>query len=264
MGRKPRPTHLKDGLKKGAWTAIEDQILIDYVKKNGEGKWGRVIKETGLRRCGKSCRLRWLNYLRPNIKRGNISDDEEELIVRLHKLLGNRWSLIAGRLPGRTDGDIKNYWNRVLKKKSKLGSERPKTSKTKKEITIKDRCDEVAEAKDPEDQPLERNAAGSAVFAKASTGNTTISQAEGQLILPIMAVENIDGCTWDFAAVDDKLNEIFVSEFVSPYSLEANERPGECENGFVIKPCVLSSSDDLLGGELSEQMMCEWAAELMY
>ncbi|PKI79021.1 hypothetical protein CRG98_000594 [Punica granatum] len=232
MGRKPRPTHLKDGLKKGAWTAIEDQILIDYVKKNGEGKWGRVIKETGLRRCGKSCRLRWLNYLRPNIKRGNISDDEEELIVRLHKLLGN--------------------------------SERPKTSKTKKEITIKDRCDEVAEAKDPEDQPLERNAAGSAVFAKASTGNTTISQAEGQLILPIMAVENIDGCTWDFAAVDDKLNEIFVSEFVSPYSLEANERPGECENGFVIKPCVLSSSDDLLGGELSEQMMCEWAAELMY
>ncbi|XP_059432168.1 transcription factor MYB123-like [Corylus avellana] len=71
----------------------------------------------GLKRCGKSCRLRWLNYLRPDIKRGNISPDEEELIIRLHKLLGNRWSLIAGRLPGRTDNEIKNYWNTNLGRK---------------------------------------------------------------------------------------------------------------------------------------------------
>ncbi|XBI32063.1 hypothetical protein VPH35_055562 [Triticum aestivum] len=80
-----------------------------------------VLTETlcaGLNRCGKSCRLRWLNYLRPGIKRGNISDDEEELIVRLHRLLGNRWSLIAGRLPGRTDNEIKNYWNTTLSKRN--------------------------------------------------------------------------------------------------------------------------------------------------
>ncbi|URE25825.1 myb-like DNA-binding domain containing protein [Musa troglodytarum] len=74
--------------------------------------------ESGLKRCGKSCRLRWLNYLRPDIKRGNITEDEENLIVRLHALLGNRWSLIAGRLPGRTDNEIKNYWNTYLGKKT--------------------------------------------------------------------------------------------------------------------------------------------------
>ncbi|KAL9166985.1 hypothetical protein ABFS82_05G066700 [Erythranthe guttata] len=60
-----------------------------------------------------------MNYLRPGIKRGNISEDEEDLIVRLHGLLGNRWSLIAGRLPGRTDNEIKNHWNTHLLKKLK-------------------------------------------------------------------------------------------------------------------------------------------------
>ncbi|XP_044337822.1 transcription factor MYB1 [Triticum aestivum] len=81
------------------------------------GESNIVSAGTGLNRCGKSCRLRWLNYLRPGIKRGNISNDEEELIVRLHGLLGNRWSLIAGRLPGRTDNEIKNYWNTTLSKR---------------------------------------------------------------------------------------------------------------------------------------------------
>lgn len=57
-----------------------------------------VFLPAGLNRCGKSCRLRWLNYLRPNIKRGNISNDEEDLILRLHKLLGNRWAVMIRQL----------------------------------------------------------------------------------------------------------------------------------------------------------------------
>nr|QDE11127.1 myb-like protein 308 [Syzygium samarangense] len=116
MGRSPCCS--KEGLNRGAWTALEDKILTSYIKAHGEGKWRNLPKRAGLKRCGKSCRLRWLNYLRPDIKRGNISVDEEELIVRLHKLLGNRWSLIAGRLPGRTDNEIKNYWNTTLAKKA--------------------------------------------------------------------------------------------------------------------------------------------------
>ncbi|KAI7988409.1 Anthocyanin regulatory C1 protein [Camellia lanceoleosa] len=119
MGRSPCCS--KEGLNRGAWTALEDRILAAYIKAHGEGKWRNLPKRAGLKRCGKSCRLRWLNYLRPDIKRGNISHDEEELIIRLHKLLGNRWSLIAGRLPGRTDNEIKNYWNTTLGKKVKVG-----------------------------------------------------------------------------------------------------------------------------------------------
>ncbi|KAJ9179397.1 hypothetical protein P3X46_011187 [Hevea brasiliensis] len=115
MGRSP--CCAKEGLNRGAWTAIEDKILTDYIKIHGEGNWRNLPKKAGLKRCGKSCRLRWLNYLRPGIKRGNITRDEEDLIIRLHKLLGNRWSLIAGRLPGRTDNEIKNYWNTIIGKR---------------------------------------------------------------------------------------------------------------------------------------------------
>ncbi|XP_018684415.2 transcription factor MYB1 isoform X3 [Musa acuminata AAA Group] len=87
------------------------------MEKGGGGRFPKEQVLSSLSRCARSCRLRWLNYLRPDIKRGNISHEEEDLIIRLHNLLGNRWSLIAGRLPGRTDNEIKNYWNTVLKKK---------------------------------------------------------------------------------------------------------------------------------------------------
>nr|QSD99591.1 MYB family transcription factor [Melilotus albus] len=100
-----------------AWTEEEDHLLKKCIQQYGEGKWHRVPLLAGLNRCRKSCRLRWLNYLRPNIKRGNFAEEEVEMIVKLHKLLGNRWSLIAGRLPGRTANDVKNYWNCYLSKK---------------------------------------------------------------------------------------------------------------------------------------------------
>ncbi|KAJ4844221.1 hypothetical protein Tsubulata_003093 [Turnera subulata] len=111
------PCCSKVGIKRGPWTPEEDELLASYVRKEGEGRWRTLPKRAGLLRCGKSCRLRWMNYLRPNVKRGRIAPDEEDLILRLHRLLGNRWSLIAGRIPGRTDNEIKNYWNTHLSKK---------------------------------------------------------------------------------------------------------------------------------------------------
>ncbi|WJX63986.1 hypothetical protein P8452_48815 [Trifolium repens] len=105
------------GVRKGAWTYEEDKLLKSCIIKYGEGKWHLVPQRAGLNRCRKSCRLRWLNYLNPTINKEILSEDEVDMMLRLHKLLGNRWSLIAGRLPGRTANYVKNYWQTHLQKK---------------------------------------------------------------------------------------------------------------------------------------------------
>ncbi|KAL5551089.1 hypothetical protein UlMin_001265 [Ulmus minor] len=115
MGRQPCCDKL--GVKKGPWTAEEDKKLINFILTNGHCCWRAVPKLAGLRRCGKSCRLRWTNYLRPDLKRGLLTEAEEQLVIDLHARLGNRWSKIASRLPGRTDNEIKNHWNTHIKKK---------------------------------------------------------------------------------------------------------------------------------------------------
>ncbi|KAG2674919.1 hypothetical protein I3760_13G160200 [Carya illinoinensis] len=123
--RKPEPfsagkdSHSNNKLRKGLWSPEEDDKLMNYMLKNGQGCWSDVAKNAGLQRCGKSCRLRWINYLRPDLKRGAFSPQEEALIIHLHSLLGNRWSQIAARLPGRTDNEIKNFWNSSVKKRLK-------------------------------------------------------------------------------------------------------------------------------------------------
>jgi len=115
MGRQPCCD--KQGVKRGPWTAEEDKKLISFILTHGRCCWRAVPKLAGLLRCGKSCRLRWTNYLCPDLKRGLLSTAEEQLVIDLHAKLGNRWSKIAAKLPGRTDNKIKNHWNTHIKKK---------------------------------------------------------------------------------------------------------------------------------------------------
>ncbi|KAL8490968.1 hypothetical protein ACS0TY_022832 [Phlomoides rotata] len=101
------------------WTTEEDGRLRDYVIKNGARYWDAMARKLHMGRSGNSCRLRWLNYLSPDIRRGEFTDEEMLLILTLHHELGNRWSRIAQQLPGRTDNDIKNFWNTRVKKEAK-------------------------------------------------------------------------------------------------------------------------------------------------
>lgn len=106
-------------IRRGPWTLEEDNLLIHYITCHGEGRWNSLAKSSGLKRTGKSCRLRWLNYLKPDIKRGNLTPQEQLLILELHSKWGNRWSKIAFHLPGRTDNEIKNYWRTRVQKQAR-------------------------------------------------------------------------------------------------------------------------------------------------
>ncbi|KAL6620655.1 hypothetical protein ACP70R_035794 [Stipagrostis hirtigluma subsp. patula] len=117
MGRAPCCD--KASVKRGPWSPEEDEQLRSYVQQHGiGGNWIALPQKAGLNRCGKSCRLRWLNYLRPDIKHGGYTEQEDQIICSLYNSIGSRWSIIASKLPGRTDNDVKNYWNTKLKKKA--------------------------------------------------------------------------------------------------------------------------------------------------
>ncbi|KAM7470140.1 hypothetical protein LguiA_008323 [Lonicera macranthoides] len=137
----------KQKLRKGLWSPEEDEKLMKHINKYGHGCWSSVPKLAGLQRCGKSCRLRWINYLRPDLKRGTFSQEEENLIIELHAVLGNKWSQIAGQLPGRTDNEIKNLWNSSIKKKLKQRGIDPNTHKPLSEVETEEMANKNSDSK---------------------------------------------------------------------------------------------------------------------
>ncbi|XP_076907036.1 transcription factor MYB14-like [Bidens hawaiensis] len=166
MGRTPCCS--KVGLHRGAWSSEEDKLLINYIQTHGEGQWRSLPSKAGLLRCGKSCRLRWMNYLRPGIKRGNFTSDENEAIIRLRSLHGNRWSLIATELPGRTDNEIKNHWNAHLGKKT---TENTANHPSTKKVNNKRKLDNEKQEKSKKVKVVDSTINGSSSSVTSSTSS---------------------------------------------------------------------------------------------
>lgn len=162
---------VKQKLRKGLWSPEEDEKLFNYITRFGVGCWSSVPKLAGLQRCGKSCRLRWINYLRPDLKRGMFSQQEEDLIISLHEVLGNRWAQIAAQLPGRTDNEIKNFWNSCLKKKLLKQGIDPTTHKPLTEARVKEEK-KITETS-PMQTPLSQGPSGPLPFP-SSQGSSSL------------------------------------------------------------------------------------------
>ncbi|GLT80397.1 hypothetical protein SLA2020_518380 [Shorea laevis] len=155
MGRAPCCD--KANVKKGPWSTEEDAKLKAYIEKYGTGgNWIALPQKIGLKRCGKSCRLRWLNYLRPNIKHGGFSEEEDNIICNLYISIGSRWSIIAAQLPGRTDNDIKNYWNTKLKKKLLGRRKQSYISRSSQDPTDMNGADDAQQSQALSNSALER------------------------------------------------------------------------------------------------------------
>ncbi|GKV46530.1 hypothetical protein SLEP1_g53507 [Rubroshorea leprosula] len=216
----------EDGeLRKGPWTLEEDTLLTHYIARHGEGRWNILAKCAGLKRTGKSCRLRWLNYLKPDIKRGNLTPQEQLLILELHSKWGNRWSKIAHHLPGRTDNEIKNYWRtRVQKQARQLNIE----SNSKKFLDAV-RCFWIPRLL----QKVEQTSAAAAAAAAGPQNSITpkfsnftvpsVSPVSSPLENPNQAVENLSSVTSNQSVINHPTDLINISDtYVPQYMTSPN------------------------------------------
>ena len=202
----------KMGLKKGPWAPEEDQILTSYIDKHGHGNWRALPKQAGLLRCGKSCRLRWINYLRPDIKRGNFTIEEEETIIKLHEMLGNRWSAIAAKLPGRTDNEIKNVWHTNLKKRLLKSDQSKPSSKraTKPKIKRSDSNSSIITQSEPAHLRFREMDTTSTACNTSSSDFSSVTVGDSKNIIKSEDIESmetmpvIDESFWSEAAIDDE------------------------------------------------------------
>ncbi|WMV23628.1 hypothetical protein MTR67_017013 [Solanum verrucosum] len=236
MGRQPCCD--KNVVKKGPWSSEEDKKLTNFILNNGQCCWRSLPKLAGLLRCGKSCRLRWTNYLRPDLKRGLLSEYEEKMVIDLHAQLGNRWSKIAFHLPGRTDNEIKNHWNTHIKKKLKKMGIDPTTHNP--------------------------------ITSDQLTKNQPIIQQETQIPIeePIVEIKseakqeenkNIGTCTKNINSIDEVMNDDFCTNEVPLISPNEILVPHESTSSFSSQSSINILEDFLPKWQCDFNMEISWA-----
>ncbi|CAN1181213.1 Transcription factor MYB62 [Linum perenne] len=223
-------------VRRGPWTLEEDTLLSHYIARHGEGRWNMLAKSAGLKRTGKSCRLRWLNYLKPDIKRGNLTPKEQLLILELHSKWGNRWSRIAQHLPGRTDNEIKNYWRtrvqrqarqlniesnsklfldavrcywmpRLLQKVEQQQQQQPHHPTTEDHENVIDHDQQLILPSQEEEEEEDTNLSNSGSIAALTTDSTTVSYyQQPPSENPVMESDQLIGFSMDNYSNDMILN----------------------------------------------------------
>ncbi|KAJ9683306.1 hypothetical protein PVL29_019057 [Vitis rotundifolia] len=237
MGRQPCCD--KVGLKRGPWTIEEDHKLMSFILNNGIQCWRMVPKLAGLLRCGKSCRLRWINYLRPDLKRGALSEVEENQIIQLHSRLGNRWSKIASHFPGRTDNEIKNHWNTRIKKRLKQLGLDPVTHKPmeeKDEVSEKnDTVPDLASSKQQEESNGERGDTLDTVQEKQTGGEMTSHEASTDDLLNEMLGGSSD---LELGLLMNQQTKTSSNTYSPSFSLEDSLNPSMGESSSLQDDCL--------------------------
>ena len=153
---------LNPELVKGSWTREEDEIIVKFVKENGNKNW-RKLCELLPGRIGKQCRERWRNHLDPNINHKPWTKEEDELLVKYHQIYGNKWVLLSTLIPKRSDNAIKNRWNATLKKEVK---ELPKPHLEQKEVP--------SLPASPISTPIVQTTSSSTITAAPQNSNSTL------------------------------------------------------------------------------------------
>ncbi|KAJ8750976.1 hypothetical protein K2173_016157 [Erythroxylum novogranatense] len=221
MGRTPCCD--KANVRRGPWSPEEDATLKEYLKKHGTGgNWIALPGKAGLRRCGKSCRLRWLNYLRPDIKHGGFTEEEDKIICTLYGSIGSRWSVIASKLPGRTDNDVKNHWNTKLKKKLAVGH--IGGNRSNRETHYSDNY-QVKTINNISDTDLAQISSSTPKFGDCDNGNSPLFATDSSTLPPLMEVISYQQhyepqrLTWDQSQCPPNLGTSSGCNSCSPSSL---------------------------------------------
>ncbi|ERN02076.1 transcription factor MYB86 [Amborella trichopoda] len=228
----------KQKLRKGLWSPEEDEKLLRHITKYGHGCWSSVPKQAGLQRCGKSCRLRWINYLRPDLKRGTFSQQEENMIIELHAVLGNRWSQIAAQLPGRTDNEIKNLWNSCIKKKLRQRGIDPTTHKPLSEV----------ENGEEKTQNQNEKASGSNELKLLAPSSIPETEVKPNLKPPLMTnpVEDLTPklktTSTNTGPTNSLSKEFFLERFINSHESSSCRGSSDCSPYFPLNPVNYGSN----------------------